>query len=452
MLPRLYKFFALMISLGWCASPSRSAESFDFDGALFDDIIVLPDIHGDFNTLVRSIFLAFARIVDRSITFPKFLEDFIPRLDSTRCLEPMSPNARVLLVQLGNVVGRGPRSKATLEVMSMLDQILGWRVVSLLGSEEVKAHFMIGNSKVHSVDVESFGGIESRIYAFSHDGPLWRSIRAKSGLVARVGDVLFVHAGVDPIWLRKLPVFHRDGRIDIDGLNAWAAETLLSDERITAKLLNDNSPLLTRILSESHEFILCNGILPQLQRMFKVSRIVIGHFPGESPKTRCSEHIVLADFGSSHWQHIHKGGMPGFIHVELSEGRVSDVSWSAYLSSQLPLVGPVKVKILPPVPSLLDGIGSELEVISEESECDVSDSVAAQQATTTTTTIPTTSAQKTSITRPITRALLPPAPTTTSTISPALRPVYPTIVPRGARVGPPGCMGKVSSYIGRYRR
>jgi hypothetical protein len=259
----------------------------------------------------------------------------------------MCSRERILVVQLGNVVERGPASKAVLEVIDMLDQVLGWQVVSLLGNRELTSHFASHTSIVNPRDALSFGGHKARRAAFAQGGSAWKLIADKYGLVARVGDTLFAHAGVDPAWLAQLPGFSDDGVVDIDALNEWARATLLLDSEMSHWLMSSQSPLFTRILSESGTFTLCNRILPRLQKLFEVKRIVVGHFPAAAPRTRCKDQIVFADFGMSLWTHVHKGGMSGFVWLKLRDGRVSNVSWPSELTSSLKLERRIKIRIVP---------------------------------------------------------------------------------------------------------
>lgn len=90
----------------------------------FDDIIVIPDIHGDFDTLYKSLFLAFSEIVDYEVSWEQFSEMFTRRYLVPSQFKPMCTKERVILVQLGDIADRGPKTRKIYFLFDKLEEIL----------------------------------------------------------------------------------------------------------------------------------------------------------------------------------------------------------------------------------------------------------------------------------------------------------------------------------------
>lgn len=99
----------------------------------YDFVVVIPDIHGELEGLYRSLWLA-QKKVDPSRG--EDLNSFKARFTAPEAR--ISEGAgRVALVQLGDLVDRGPDSYECVATMSLLPTVLGWRVLQLYGNHEL---------------------------------------------------------------------------------------------------------------------------------------------------------------------------------------------------------------------------------------------------------------------------------------------------------------------------
>ena len=299
-----------------------SSESRDLDAARYDQVVVIPDIHGDFNAFVKSLYLAFVKVTEVQMSFADFMFQFGLRLSGSTSFVPMCAKFRVLLVQLGDVADRGPDTRMIMQAIHRLDGILGWDVVSLMGNHELSGRFGTSEAMVHRDDSASFGGALARRASYSPGGEMWAMMNERYSLVARVGTTLFAHAGIDPSWFDAyFPTDMRDASVNIDTLNAFARQALWQDE-VAQVLFDPRSPLMTRAYVTMDPLQLCTYVWPRVKVMFKVKRIVVGHSAGPHVRTRCGGEIILADFAMSKWMRMSEAGNAGFVHFAVEDGQL----------------------------------------------------------------------------------------------------------------------------------
>jgi len=297
--------------------PEEPQETFPVDE--YDSLIVIPDIHGDSDHFVRCVWLGLTQVNGFAIEYSD-LETLI-LVAATRGEYPRAPlltNSKTAMIQIGDLVDRGPQSILCLRILWVIEKVVGWKVVSLLGNHEIMSSTGIHPEYVNRRELHEFGGLAKRYIEFSPGHPLWERLMSHSLIAARFESkdsdsksVLFVHAGFNPGYLDSLysPSIRELNQAAISALK-FSRSPLLLEKWIN----NDESPVWTRILAEAPDNILCNKILPLILNQMKVSRIVVGHTPQEDHlmKSRCNSRIILTDCAVSRWL-FGDQGQPGIL-------------------------------------------------------------------------------------------------------------------------------------------
>jgi hypothetical protein len=276
---------------------------------------------------MRSIFLIVRDIVGLQLSFDMFLDAYVPRISNPSHGSPLLEGHRVLIVQLGDVADRGPNTKAAYSIMRNLSRVLGCRVVSLLGNHELFTHAVGVTTYVTEEDIRNFGGNQAFLAAFSENGEIWKVITQDYNLAARVGDSLFLHAGVDLAWFDKeYPNYDHDGTVNIDKLNVLGRRILADRKLISNALFHHGSPVTTRVFNTENDSVLCNKLLPKIRTMFKVQRIFVGHMPDEKVRNRCNGGIYLTDFAMSGGMRSPSRSRAGYVLMTLNDGEFVSVA------------------------------------------------------------------------------------------------------------------------------
>ncbi len=339
----------------------------NFDPANFKFVVVIPDIHGDLNSLLRSLYMAyeltestamissyreFAAVVMDAVEktrkrenhqtskLPNFfsglwspissIHPIVEGAENYGYITPLSSRGNeVLLVQLGDVVDRGPHSQSCLVLMRILDKLTGWKVAQLYGNHEIMSRLR-RTSYIHPAEAKMIAKNSQSIWgrlslARSYPGmgknePVWNRLTESALLVARLGILgeaeqypaatLFVHGGIEFRFLEQFMNYpRRPSQFDkmnlVDRLNHLAQWMLseLSGREISAWLGSPGSPLWTRAFRERSSEFVCSTVLPQIQAEFQVARVIVGHTPTWNRRVRsmCDGQLIMADTGLSQW-------------------------------------------------------------------------------------------------------------------------------------------------------
>ena len=278
----------------------------------FVNILVLPDIHSDAATFLRTLWLGLLKVESHSISFTEFARVML--LAARTGVYPESPliaDNQSALVQVGDVVDRGPDSVLCLRILWSIERVVGWKIVSLIGNHEILAGAVIGEGEyVNRAELAEFGSLAARKEAFGVESVLWANLIARSaGLFAKfeseslLKNTLFVHAGVDPAWLEEHPTFTADSLHEYWALAKNILTSSPSGEE-SVPLINSNESLVwTRIFGKGDSPALCNSILPEILQRLNVNRIVVGHMPQEDHRMRgvCGSRVILTDLAMSRW-------------------------------------------------------------------------------------------------------------------------------------------------------
>ena len=336
------------------------------DGSKFRKIVVIPDVHGDSIALIEALFTGLSGGEEEPLgmTLRQFWDTFMDAVDSrfrygrAAQFQVIQNDPTVALVQLGDLMDRGPMSLECLEIMNLVHDMLGWRVVSLFGNHEIMNMAGTADGLIAEDDTGGFETVEDRIGAVQPGGVLYSTMTDSFIAMARLAgsdaasSTPFVHGGVDIEWLRRR-IFSNTGYCaetlgglklvgcvnaefsrlvsTKEGLDELEDEQLRKDlvaeklqgreaeslthaemERLqsyidyTMAIYYGNSPVWSRRLAEETRdegFIACGEKLNQLLEMFEVARIVVGHTPqyDRVPKHRCGGKIILTDIAMSKW-------------------------------------------------------------------------------------------------------------------------------------------------------
>ena len=295
-----------------------------------EPVVAVGDIHGAFDNFVA--ILRAAQVIDNR-------NRWIGR--------------RMVLVQTGDVLDRGPDSRKAIDLLRRLEQDApraGGRVVSLLGNHELMR--LISDLRyVSPGEIEAFrnGGsaqlreqvlttlneqaaqtatAEGRVHdaaayreqllkelplgmielrrAFSPQGDYGRWVRERPA-VARINGVLFVHGGISP----------EIAPLSCEGINTAVSKELAAlpplEQAASLMSASEAGPLWYRGLALQKEEEVAAD-LPRILDQMKARAIVIGHstvLPGRIV-ARLNGRIVLIDTGMVGGE-FYKGGVPSAL-------------------------------------------------------------------------------------------------------------------------------------------
>ena len=322
---------------------SSSLPDGDISTSTFKQVVVIPDVHGDDYALTRSLWLAHKRI-DGADEVPKFIDFYYILEKATHRDFPEKPISRaapgtVALVQLGDVLDRGPESLKCVKIMWVVERLFGWRVLSLYGNHEIMN--MAGTMPLDQIHkTELMGGLPNRKTLFMRGRIMHNFLMTNYLAMARLSsgsdedsyvldsasnpNTLFVHGGIDLSWLSATRLTSSASMVDIN--NYFARH--VSSESHLARLSEERSIFWTRMISQGPEEDVCETLIDEILSHFKVARIIVGHSSQDdmTVKTRCDGKVVLADVKMSRWmtnkdQHRNdaSGGRPVAIVMTMTE-------------------------------------------------------------------------------------------------------------------------------------
>jgi len=209
-------------------------------------------------------------------------------------------------VQTGDTTDRGPDSRPIMALLRRLEgeaQAAGGKVISLLGNHEVMN--LQGDLRyVHPGDVATYGGDAARKASFGPTGDDGRWLRTLD-TVAKVGDTVFVHAGVHPeaaaLGLEDL------NQVIRAGIDAGKGPPLGSD-----------GPLWYRGYVQDPEPQAC-PLLAEALGNLDAKRMVVGHTTRRNGRVevRCDGALAVIDIGIAD----HYGGHLGAWRADAGDAR-----------------------------------------------------------------------------------------------------------------------------------
>lgn len=299
-----------------CSSPSASSST-DFskrfadfkntasDNAaswkMFDRIVIIPDLHGDYQKIVSILVgTKLATWKNETVKVTKTNETTGQEYQDEVVRSSLQWSAsRTLAVQLGDMVDRGPYDKEVMElVMDMQQQALKFgdgqtaRMAVLLGNHEI-LQLQNLTHYAHREAALSYGGRGARQDELSPSGRLGQWLRSLP-LAVEAWDTVFVHAGLTPkvaeLGIRQI---NRLGWRDLD----------INHRREGPFIFEDSGPVWTRMMVYDASKGNCK-IVDECLELVGRKRIVVGHTPQRGgPALMCDEKLLAADVGLSRWMY-----------------------------------------------------------------------------------------------------------------------------------------------------
>lgn len=229
-------------------------------------VVAIGDLHGDLNVTRKALRLAGAIGAD---------DRWI--------------GGSLVVVQTGDSIDRGDDDRAVLELLDRLfaeSARVGGALIALTGNHEV----MNVQGDLRYVSKKSAAAFErGRAKAFAPSAPFARLL-ASWPVIAKVGDSVLAHGGV-------LPEHVKYG---IDAINLETAQWMRGERAAPAVLLQEDSPVWTRLYSADPGPAEC----AQLEHVLKAlgaARMVVGHTPQPNGiSSACNDKVWRIDTGMSH--------------------------------------------------------------------------------------------------------------------------------------------------------
>ena len=259
-------------------------------------IIVMGDIHGDFNLTIQSFKLA--KLIDDKLNWIANPPDTIvvqvgDQIDSCR------PIPGVYDCHNKPQPGDLPEDMTIIDFFNQMHQKAseqGGAVYSLLGNHELMnadGRFeYVSHANYYDFSYENLIGTTGRKNAFKPGGPVANILACTRNSVIIIGSNMFVHAGILPKLAERLDHLNIDNNTKLKYLNAIVRKWLLNklsnyEDMENKKLFIDDvklSPFWTRIYGTIPENTNlnsseCFNTVKKIIEVFKIGQIVIGHTP-----------------------------------------------------------------------------------------------------------------------------------------------------------------------------
>ncbi|MCK5131964.1 MAG: metallophosphoesterase [Candidatus Sabulitectum sp.] len=230
-------------------------------------VVAVGDVHGDFNQFVS--ILQGAELVDSDLNWI---------------------GGETHLVQTGDILDRGPDSKAAMDLIMTLEQqalLQGGYVHFLLGNHELML-MKTDLRYVHEGEILSHGGIKEMVRAMRPDGE-YGSWLAGHNAAIRINSALFVHAGISEDF----------SSIPFDSINEMVRDEIARGWAEPSGVLAGTGPVWFRGLAVDTGCVIEQALEEALE-VNGADFIVIGHTVTiEGITTRFDGRVVMIDTGMS---------------------------------------------------------------------------------------------------------------------------------------------------------
>ena len=272
-------------------------------------IIVLGDIHGDYELAIKMLKLAnLISINDKNVKWIGYSTIVVQVGDQIDSCRPTKNNN----CNDSNITHED--SASDLKILNLFTNLdiqareYGGMVISLLGNHELMN--LLGNLKyVSKKNIDEFG-YEKRKDLFKPGNEYGRMLGCTRSPIIIIGSNLFVHAGLVNGLLEYLKINEKN---DINIINIAVKKWLLSllDKKYVEKIIDSspNSLFWTRILGNIPPNVdvndnRCLPYIDQVLKIFKIDKMFIGHTPqsfnySSDINSTCSNTLWRVDNGSS---------------------------------------------------------------------------------------------------------------------------------------------------------
>lgn len=258
------------------------AESFSFqcswDGV--GRVVAVGDIHGDYQRFAA--ILQDADLVDSEMNWT---------------------GGKTHLVQIGDVLDRGPDSRAVMDLIMVLEEqalLQGGCVHFLLGNHEVML-MQTDLRYVHEGEILSYGGLKEMIRALRPDGE-YGSWLSGHNTVIRINNALFVHGGISGDY----------ASFPIDSINNIVRDEISRNWVNPSGILSSSGPVWFRGLATDRGSAILR-VLEETLDSNAADFVVIGHTVSiEGISTLFRGRVVMIDTGISECY----GGMSQYLELD----------------------------------------------------------------------------------------------------------------------------------------
>jgi hypothetical protein len=303
----------ILVILGYLLGVAGSLPSSEFGVDRWRKIVVISDIHGDELGFLKSVWIALRKVNETEVIS---FGDFLTRMDSDKVVAPLYIEQDVLMVQMGDLIDRGPQGRASIEALGKIESHVGWTVRVLYGNHDLFA--LLGAPYWNMIHPEDDIDHEQEL---SRPSELSRWYYENALMAVRVADTaVFVHGGLDPKWLAT----HSYTTDSFENLNRQLHAHLRSNFHKTAVSLgSDFSPVMTRAVARAHDVeSVCAELTAFLTTELRVQYMIVGHTPqiGRRVRSMCGGRLVFTDVMISRWmtnlereQRDLEGGQPSAV-------------------------------------------------------------------------------------------------------------------------------------------
>ena len=312
--------------INWTEKCKKDIPKYNYP--MINRVIVIGDIHGDFNILIE--FLKLANVIDCKnkwnggntyvIQLGDQIDRYRPSFISNKKFSESDEHSDIkILYYLNNLNDQAIKSHG--------------RVISLLGNHEimnvdgnmdyVSYQGLINFSKKNlSENDKIINGIANRRLLFSPGQKFANMLACSRSVSVIIGKTLFVHAAL----LEN--IFSKYNIKDINNLMTLYLFKLLDETQ--AKHYNniynsEYSPLWSRQYASINTENDCNNIFNNAMSQLNIERIIVGHTVLENNKrTKCNNRIIFADcYASKAFDTIYNMNRKKFIIEIINDTQIN---------------------------------------------------------------------------------------------------------------------------------
>ncbi len=172
---------------------------------------MIPDVNGDSDALLRSLWLSVSKVDGIVMTFDVFSFVFMEMLTWPEPYDgpKISQMSEVGLMQLEDIMNRGPCGVKCHDILMLVSDIIGWRYLQLYGNHEILNHLNETNEYITPLQWRSYASPQHPRDMFAPGGRMYESMMDQYLGFARISTsskgesagTLFVHGGIDLPWL-----------------------------------------------------------------------------------------------------------------------------------------------------------------------------------------------------------------------------------------------------------
>ncbi len=339
----------LLGSAPWSVTPDQSSllEKGNIGPELISRLFVISDIHGDFDALVTALYMAMqsARELRSQDWVLPSIEDlgnvFLNAMDGIDYFADKGdvypyfkdPEHGFYLVQMGDLIDRGPHSQWCLGTMELVSRVIGFHVIQLLGNHDLMAVIAptVAASKnwVHKEDTmaRNEGSVDALLDYIGRNMLVMTRIGGSSfpplaDKPSSSAATLFVHGGISSEWIDD----EERGYLLLRDSNSRVLKSVRTRnvENLGKYLRPKTSPVWSRVMSVQESD--CEWV-DQVLAIFNVARIVVGHTPQSSRhiELNCEGKVIMTDNAMSGYMLLDQPRAPAIMVMSFEAGRLVEI-------------------------------------------------------------------------------------------------------------------------------